>query len=329
MQQVRLIALTAALSFLIWIVADYSLSETVTLQLLLEPYSGSGDTRVTVLDDTMRACDAVVTGKRAFISTLMPRQPVLVRIPVTQRTPGDHEIDIKDALQAAEGELAEIIIQDVSPRILPIRVDRDKTVSMPVFVRPGTLEYDGPIVVDPTEVQVTMSELDYEKVVPSERRVVLDPDEYLRTAPRGQLLSRPVPLKSIVGGFGVQLYPDFVTVKFKLAEQLTEMTIAAVPINVQASLDIFNEFRVDVRESGAVVTRSIKIRGRNEVLERIRTDAVRVLGVITVTSADKANLDKYRYQKPTFNLPEGVELISDPEPIEFRLVPFDKEAVNP
>jgi len=329
MEQVRLIGLTAALSFLIWIVADYSLSDTVQLQLQIEPYASAREIHVDVPDDAQRVFEAVVTGKRAVIATLKSRQPLLVRVPVTNRSSGEHELNIKEALATAEGELAEIIVQDVNPRELPILVDRDMTVSLPVFVRPGTLDYDGPIVVDPTEVNVTVSELEYAQIPAADRRVVLDPDEYLRTARRGELQSQSVPLKSVVGGYGVQLDPDFVTVKFKLAEQLNEMTISAVPIIAQASLDIFNRFRVDVRESGAIVTRSIKIRGRNDVLERIRTNAVRVSGVINLTSADKADLDKYRYQKPQFNLPEGVELISDPEPIEFRLVPLDKDTTVP
>lgn len=327
MEQVRLIGLTAALSFLIWIVADYSLSDTVTLQLMLEPYAVAGDTRVYVRDDAQRVCEAVVTGKRAVIATLKSRQPLEVRVPVTVRTVGDHELDIKESLMNAEGDLGEIIVQDVDPPALPIRVDHDKVVTMPVFVRPGTLDYDGPIQIDPTEVEVTMSELEYAKLSPEDHRVVLDPDEYLRTAPRGELQSRPVPLKSVVGGYSVQLNPDFVTVKFKLEEQLHELTISAVPIKIEASLDIFNHYRVEVREPGTILTQPITVKARSEVLDRIRSDSVRIWGVISVTAADKAELDQYRYQKPQFNLPPGVELASDPEAIEFRLVPLSKEPV--
>ncbi|HRX86927.1 MAG TPA: hypothetical protein P5572_18035 [Phycisphaerae bacterium] len=330
MEQVRLIGLTAALSFLIWIVADYSLSDTATLQLALEPFPASSETRVYVRDDSQRICEAVVTGKRALISTLQSQQkPLPVRVPVAIRTPGDHDLDIKEALMSAKGELGDIIVQDVDPPELPIRVDHDKVVTMPVFVRPGTLDYDGPIAVDPTEVEVTMSELDYAKLNPEDRRVVLDPDEYLRTAPRGEFQSRPVPLRSVVGGYSVQLNPDFVTVKFKLSEQLQEMTISAVPIKIEASLDIFNRYRVEVREPGTILTQPLTVKARSEVLERIRSDAVRIYGVISVTAADKAELDQYRYQKPQFNLPDGVELASDPEPIEFRLVPLSKETVAP
>jgi hypothetical protein len=321
--------LTAALSFLIWIVADYSLSDTVELQLLLEPYPAASDMHVDVPDDVQPICEAVVTGKRAVVSTLKSRpQPLLVRVPVGSRTPGEHELNIKEALIAAEGELADIIVQDVNPPTLTIRVDRDKTVTMPVYVRPGTLEYDGPIVVDPTEVSVTMLELEYEQVPAAERRVVIDADEHLRTAPRGELRSVPVPLKGVVWGYSVRLDPEYVTMRFRLAEQLKEKTIPAVPIKIEASLDMFNGYRVDPRKPSTILTQQITIRGRAEVVDRIG-DAVRVRGVISITSEDKADPDQYRYQKPQFNLPEGVELISDPEPIEFRLVQIDKEPVTP
>ena len=322
MQQLRLIGMTSLLTILIWVAADSSLSDSASLQVNITPSSGGGsDMRVEATGAYIESFDVQVSGRKATITLLKSREPLTVRVPVSSRGSGLYTLQLIDEVRNHAAELSEVFVQAVTPPTLDIQVDRDKVVTMPVQVLRGSLDYEGPLVVDPTEVEVTISELDYERLDRADRRVVLDPDEYLRTAPRGQLLSTGVPLTPIVGGFNVQLFPESVTVQFKLAEQLQEETLSAVPIKIESSLDIFNEYKVEVRDAGTILTQPITIKGPIEEIERIRAGEIRIWGVISLTAADKADTGQYRYLTPRFNLPEGVELVTEIEPIEFRLVP--------
>ena len=322
MQQLRLFGMTSLLTILVWVAADSSLSDSAALQVNITPFSGGGsDMRVAATGADIKPFDVQVSGRKATIALLKSREPLTVRLPVSSRGSGLYTLQLIDELRSHADELSEVFVQDVTPPTLDIRVDRDKVVTMPVQVLRGSLDYEGPLVVDPTEVEVTISELDYGRLDPADRRVVLDPDEYLRTAPRGQLLSTGVPLTPIVGGFSVQLFPESVTVQFKLAEQLQEETLSAVPIKIESSLDIFNEYNVEVRDAGTILTQPITIKGPIEEIERIRADEIRIWGVISLTAADKADKGQYRYLTPRFNLPEQVELVTEVEPIEIRLVP--------
>ncbi len=323
MDQIRLIAVTALLSILIWIVADNFLTDTAALQVSIRPYAPTGtDMTVEPLDAANEPFEVLVSGKKAVIALLKSRQPISVRVPVSNRPSGDHDLELLTALKASPEELADVFIQEVRPSTMRIRVDRDREEIMPVQIQPGALEFDGPIVVDPAEVKVTISELDYAQLDPADRRVILEPDPHLRNSPAGVLMSKAIPLRAVVGGYSVELDPNYVTVRFKLSEQLEEETLSAVPIKIEASLDIFNDFRVEVREPGAILTQPITIRGAAEIIERIRADEIRIRGVITLTASDKADPGQYRYLTPRFNLPEGVSLVSETEPIEFRLVPL-------
>ena len=321
MQRLKLIAMSSVLSILIWAVADHSLTDNATLRVRIVLTSGgASDMRVTALSDSREPFEVQVAGKKAIVSQLKAREPLTVRLPVSSRASGRYKLRLIDELRGAETELSDVIIRSITPPDLDVLVDRDKRLTLPVVVLPGTLDYEVPPSVDPAQVEVTISELDYAQLSPDDRRVLLDPDEHLRTAQRGKLLHSPVPLTPVVGGFSVQLDPDFVTLRFKLKEQLQEATIPAVPIKIEASLDIFNDFNVEVRDAGAILTRPITIKGPADLVSRIVSSEIKLRGVISLTAVDKTDPGRWRYVVPRFDLPEGVELKSDPDRVEFRLV---------
>jgi hypothetical protein len=63
----------------------------------------------------------------------------------------------------------------------------------------------------------------------------------------------------------------------------------------------------------------VTIRGRPEVIARIRAGETRIWGVIALTAEHKINPGQVRDLIPRFNLPAGVELVSEPEAIKLRL----------
>jgi hypothetical protein len=321
MQQLRLIGLSSLLTILIWVVADNSLSETASLKVILKPVSGAGEAmRVALLDRAQSSFEVTVTGKKTAITGLKSREPLNLAIQVANRDSGDYTLYLLDELVENTEELSEVMVQGVDPPSMRIQVDWDITVKMPVFLQRGTLRYDF-LEVDPKEVDVKISELAYNALNPADRRVVLKIDDYLETAPRGKLASDSVPITPLIGDIPVTVSPGFVNIQYNLVEQLQELVLPAVPIKIEATPDIFNEFDFDVKEATALLTQSIKIKGPPKPIERIRAGEIRISGQISLSPADKAEPGRFRYATPKFNLPEGVELVSDAEQIEFRLIP--------
>lgn len=324
-QQIRLLGMTTLLSALIWLMADYSLTDTATVQVRVElPAPGPGRMRVTRVDPSLTVVEALVSGKKALISQLRAREPISVRLRISDRAAGRYQLNLLDEIKSLESELSNVYVQAVNPETMEVNVDRDITRSMPIQIQSsGTLEYETAPRSEVTEVQVTMSELAYRELEakdPTVLKVVVDPDEYLRTAPRGVLMTDIVPLKSVVAGYQVQLDPDSVILRFKLQERLKEATLSAVPIKIEASLDLFNNYEVEVRGAGPVLTQPITIKGPPEVVERIVSGDIRVHGAIALTAADKADPGTYRYRTPRFFLPEEIELVGEPTDVELRLV---------
>lgn len=324
-QQVRLLGMTTLLSAMIWLLADYSLTDTAAVQVRIElPAPGPGRMRLTRVDPTLTIVEAQVSGKKAIISQLRAREPISVRLRISDRAAGRYHLNLLDEIKSQESELSNVFVQAINPETMEVNVDRDITRSMPIQIQSaGTLEYETPPRTEVSEVQVTMSELAYRELEakdPTALRVLLDPDEYLRTAPRGVLMTDIVPLKSVVGGYQVQLDPDSVILRFKLQERLKEMTLSAVPIKIEASLDLFNNYEVEVRGAGPVLTQPITIKGPPEVIERVESGDIRIHGAIALTAADKADPGTYRYRTPRFILPEDVELVGEPADVELRLV---------
>ena len=126
-----------------------------------------------------------------------------------------------------------------------------------------------------------------------------------------------------VGDVEVALEPDTVTVFATLREQIKTGTVAAVPIVVGGSVDIFNRYRVDTREGTTLITRAITVRGPPAVVDRLVNKDIRVTGLIFLTGELAARADEFRELVPTFDLPEGVKLAGPVRPVEFRLVPIE------
>jgi hypothetical protein len=314
--------ISVALAVLTWIVADQSLTDTMTIRVKVLPVAaGSADMRVTIAQERVEPFEVRITGKKAVLNPLKAREPITVRIPITDRPSGQDELRLAEEIEQHPGELSGVAVQDVTPPLLTILVDREKSVDLPVQLGRGALDYDGPVTVEPASAKVLMSELAYAKLAPEERRILINPDEFARTARRGALVSENVPIPAVLAGMPIKVTPDVAKIRFKLKDNLQEATLSAVPIKVEASLDVFNEYNVELRDGAALLTQSITVKGRPEVLDRIRAGDLRVVGVVPLTAADRAFPGKFRYFTPRFNLPEGVELVGTPDPIEIRLVP--------
>ena len=324
MQRIRLLGMTVLLTVMVWAVADHSLTETATVRVKLSLIPTGQQMQVTQVGPTDQAFEVRVSGRKTVIAQLKSRGVLPVRLRISSRAPGTYAVQLLDEIRSQQSELSNVIIQSVSPAFVQMLVDRDMTVTMPIQVLPGSWEYELSPMVEPAEVRVTISELEYSQPGSHNLAVPLESDAYIRQAEPGVLCSTtvPVPLTAVAGSRRVslrQVEPPSVTLRYKLKEQRRTATIPAVPIKFEASQDIFNGYEVEVRDGGAVVTQPVTIKGPPAVVERILAGEIKLTGTISLTAADKANPGAYRYVTPRFALPANVELVGAPEPIEFCL----------
>lgn len=326
MQQARLLGITVVLSVMIWLVADHSLTEVATVRVRIHLHPAADNMRVALAEGQPPIVEVKLSGKRSQIDELRARAPLSVRLPVTARAAQTYRLVLAGPMRDAP-ELRDVDVQEVRPPTVDIEVDRDRTVMMPVLVRPGgALDYEIPPKVEPAEVAVTISERALGALPPGERVVLLNPDDYLETAPRGKLDSVSVPLTAIVGNVGVQLDPDFVTLRFKIRDRLKQTTISAVPIKIEASPDLFNGYRVEFRDASPILTQPLTIKGPPQLVDRVAGGELRIHGVIALTAANKAAAGSFQYVTPEFKLPEGIERVGPVEPVEFKLAPIKQSA---
>jgi hypothetical protein len=264
----------------------------------------------------------VLSGPKRVVDQMRTEEPLTVKVPIPDVRPnGARTIDVKKELSAYPEQFRGLVIESVSPPEIQILIDHLTTVTMPVHVDRGDLEYEVPPAVEPPEVQVTISELAFEALEEDQRRVVLNVGELLRDQPRGQPLSiEGAPLPRRVGSADVRLTPDNVIVFGRLRAQSKIATIPAVPILVAASPDTFNRFRVQTRDGTMLITRAITVRGPVAAVDRLVANGTR--GLVVLTGDLVAQPGRVIELEPVFDLPREVRLEGPVEPVPFELVPI-------
>jgi len=325
MAQLKLITMSALLTVLVWVSADQLLTESATLQVTFEPVAAAGESyTVSLPTGRTQNFQIVLSGPPKAIAQLRETPPATVPLPIETRTTGRVSIKIIDVLLKNPAQFPGLTAESVAPEYLEVVVDREITVSLPVWVDPGTLDYDVDPSVEPDHVQVTISQRRFKAVPAEKRRLVLQAKNLLRNKPKGQLLSFPVPLEAKVDGIDVkEVTPARVDLRATVRELRVTDTIPAVPIRVAGSVDLWNEFRVDLGDRSTLLTQPITVRGPAEIVARLVAGDIKVTGLIALSRHDTLGPGRDRAKRPVFvGLPPGVEL-ADPdtiECIEFRLV---------
>lgn len=329
MQQIRLLSSTAILSIMIWLVADYSLTETATIRVRIHPQAADESAmRVALAEDEPSVVEVKIAGKRTQVEELRSRAPLGIPLSISTRAAKTYRIRLDEEFRKA-AILREVDVQQVMPETIDVEVDRDTTVTMPISVKTtGGLVYEIEPEAEPTEVAVTISERALSQIPKDDRKVIIEPDNYLTGAAHGVLGTEVVPLTPVVASISVLLNPDFVKLRFKIKDLAEEAVISAVPIKIEASPDIFNGYKIEFKDAGPVLTQPLTIKGPPDMIERVRRGELRIFGVVSLTAANKAAVGSLQYLTPEFKLPKGLVRVGDVESLEFKLVPIKSPALG-
>ena len=327
MAQVKLLAMSALVTVLVWMSADQLLTESATVQVIVDPVATAGESyTVSLRDPTAGGFQVVLSGPREVIARFRESGPWTIRLPIEARTTGPIGVPVLDALRKNRTRFSGLTVDSVVPEYLEAVVDRDIVVSLPVWVDKGALDYDVDPTVEPDHVQVTISEQRFNAVPPEKRRLVLRAESMLRNRKKGELLSFPVPLEAKVDGVDVKVVPARVNLRATVRELRITDTIAAVPVRFSSSVDLANEFRIELRNRSTLLTQPITVRGPAELVDRLVAGDIRVTGLIALNRDDTLDPGRYRAKRPVFvGLPPGVELANPEavESVEFRLTRFE------
>ena len=326
MRQFRLISVTAILSLLIWTMAAQLLSDQVGVQVTVvpKPVGGSGMIVQTVPPEANQF-SVTLSGPTRLVDQVRSDAPLSIEIPVPDVRPNGHRsIDVRKELAEYPALFHGLLVESVDPPEIQVLIDHETTVTMPVDVEYGDLEFQVPPRVEPAEVEVTISELTLAGLEEEQRRVVLNVEKLLRGKPAGEPLREAAPLlPQRLGQANVRIEPHSVIVFATLAEQSTTATIPAVPILVAASFDTFNKFRLQSRDGTTLITRAITVQGPPAVLDRLVAGSTRVTGLIVLTSDLASEVGDAIELEPQFDLPPEVRLVERVAPVEFELLPTE------
>ena len=322
-EQIKLVGMSAILTVLVWAAADQFLNESAAIQVVLHPVTPAGAaltiTPVVEETDTFRL---TVSGPRKLLDRLRDMDPLTVNLTIAAGSTGAGQVRVLDSLDVRSGPLKGLAVTSATPEFYRFIVDREATITVPIVVERGGLDYDVEPTAEPDRATAVLSELALATIPEERRNLVLRADVHLRSRPSGLLLDFEVPLEARIDGVEARISPSQVRLRATLREQRTTATIAAVPIRFEGSADLLNEFRIELRDPGAILTQSITVKGPPVAISRLASGDLKITGVITLTRADALETSQFRFKKPAFHLPPSVELDESDEVagVEFRLV---------
>ena len=331
MEQVKLLSMTAVLTVLIWASADSLVRETVTLEVsfILEP-AALGSTMIAEVDASAGSCEVEFVGPRKLIEQVRSQRRREVRLRISDRPTGRTDLvldkqQLREALARRWMDFEKLTIVSVRPSTLPVWIDHLTTVEVDVTARRWTFAYDGEPKLSHTRAELRLRESVLWSLPQSGRPAPLDisvdAERLLAERPAGQSVTVSVPLDVAIFGPDAEISPGSVEVTATVSLQLATEEIPTVPILLAVSFgNLERPFSAMPRDGVSPVTRTIKVTGPREAIQRLLSRETRVYGIIRIAEDDLVEWDDFRPMRPDYRLPAGVELAEDPEPIEFKLI---------
>ncbi len=331
---------TVFLTLLIWGLADQLATEIleITVPIQVREAPGSGLV-VSQFNGTPRTITVRLAGRQRDIIAIREsrRNPIVIELDanrIKNRALNPFELSLIEELNSRKSNFRGCTIESVEPGILHLNVDRVETREIPIRVKPGQIQYTVSPRVEPTSVLVDILGSAFERIADAQPHILVDADTFLRDQPEDVALKLPIPLDPVIQTERGQiparsLTPDAVTLRATLRQRVDYGTLQAVPIKLQTSPNIFNNFKIEFRVPNPAETLTVKISGPLEMINRLTSGERKTFAIINIGSTDTLNQAKYQFFRPELNLPPGVTLAEGETlpAFEIRVVP--REIANP
>ena len=337
MQQVRLLALTIAMTGMIWIAADQRVTRLVEIDVAFTIKPAPGTTLALTVDgppvDSLRI---TFKGPNRVLSRLkMIQESLSIELQISERSSGPQTLNLLDELLAYGDQLAGIpegvAIVATTPGTMTIVVDHYVEKQVRLMVDSGNYDFEGDAQFNPPVVTAMVPERQFEELPPDKQTITI-PIGRLITGPvqEGQLIQKEVLVRhTLDGGVSVlRLDPDRVTFSATLLQHTERKRIPTVPVNLMPSnIEIWDRYQPRFPgEPDNILTIQVWVRGPIGLVGEVvqHPSKFDIFGFIRITSEDLHDSETtVRLSKPVHiqNLPEGVVLDDEPDPVDIELIP--------
>ena len=324
--------MTAVLTLLIWASADSLVTETASVGILLRAVPAvAGSNMVIHADPEGQRCDLLISGPRRIVQAVQVRGPYQVRLPIEDRPIGDARIPLdrqtlKRLLSEQWSDFGNVTLVSVNPEMLSINVDRVITRDVEVAAKRLALVYD----VEPQLQRPTASVEIRESVLqtlpagqPLQIEIGPDIERLLMDQPVGKNVTVRVVLDNRRFGPEAEVKPNAIEVTATVRAQRSTEQIATVPVLVAMSFaNLEKRVRAVTREGSplTLVTQTISVTGPTDEVMRLVRGETRAHGIIQLKEDDLQQMGVLKLVVPEYHLPKGLELATEPPPIEFQLI---------
>lgn len=332
MEQVKLLSMSALLALLIWTSADALVNETEIVRVEFQPVPEAGTAGLLVVPaEPGKTFEVEVSGPRSIIEEVRGDGALPVRVPVVDRPTGRATVRldrslVKQTLIDANSAFRKLAIGAVQPGEIDVIVDHMVTRDIEVVIGRTTLSYETPPRPQPSTVELRLREsvlADWPAGSPFQIDIASDVDAHMRSQTPGTPVRKRYTLDTRPFGPGATIAnPDVEVTATVQAERVTE-EIRTVPILFAVSFSNLARSLRPVDRDGndlSLMTQRIEVSGSPADVARLQSGETRVFGVLQLKQEDFESPGTLNLAIPEFHLPPGIDLASDPMPIEFQLV---------
>ncbi len=337
----KLLGVTVVLTLLIWTAADSMVNETASITIAIEPVPSEPNSDLIVsLDNPTRSFEIQITGPRRAIESVQTSKLMKFRVPVPENLkmqiggasfPIEHDT-LKRQLTEISRDYQRLTVVSVQPADLPLKVDRIVTKEIVLATDRLTLGYESKPVIQPSKVACKMRESRALELASTNQWNVLDVtaevERQLRERLTGEPITIVVPLEAKQFGTDAEFSPRNVDVTATVQSARTTAEVPAVPIRLAMSFANLQRPIRAVTAEGApltLVTQTISVSGPTEEVGKLLRGESRAFGLVQLKDPDFEDLGVLRSFVPEFQLPKGLELNNQPDPVEFRLIESTKD----
>ncbi len=327
MEQAKLLGMTAVLTVLIWATADSLVSETFTLNILIEVAPMAPGS--TMLIEAEESVEVQISGPRKEVEAVRRREARRLRLPIEDRPTGQADITLdrqtlKRRMAEQWPEFKKLSVVSVEPPILPVRIDHMIERDVDITLNRLTLNYADPPRLARTNATVRMRESEFLERARDGRLDAIDIadplERQLREKVAGRSATISVGLDATVFGPDARITPGTIEVTATISTERSTEEIPTVPILLAVSFaNLERPFAALPADGNLPVTRTIRVTGTTAAVARLLRGETRAFGLIHLKEDDLHVWADFRPMTPEYHLPPGVELAEEPEPIEFKL----------
>jgi len=337
MQQVRLLALTMAMTGMIWIAADQRVTRLVEIDVAFAIKPAAGTTLALAVDGPpVDSLHITFKGPNRVLSRLKANQESLsIELPISERQSGSHNLNLLNELMAQADQLAGIpegvAIVATTPATMTIVVDHYVEKPVRLKVDSSNLDFAGDAQFDPPVVTAMVPERQFEALAPDKQTITVPLGRITGPVQEGQLIQKEVPVPLMLdGGVSVlRLDPERVTFSATLLQHTKRVRLPTVPVNLTLSnIDIWDHYqlRFAVDPEKRILTIAIWVRGPEDIVDDLVQDASMydIFGFVRITSEDLRDSEgavQLSKQVHIQHLPQGVDLDEEPDHVDVELIP--------